>query len=46
MPANIYESVKKALQDIIAPELKTIQGQIDSLRIELRSEIKRLGEKR
>ena len=45
MPANIYESVKKALQDIIAPELKTIQGQIDSLRIELRSEIKRLDEK-
>ncbi len=45
MPANIYESVKKALQDIVAPELRTIQGQIDSTRVELRTEIKRLDEK-
>ena len=45
MAANIYESVKQALQDIVAPELKTIAGQIESLRIELRTEIKRLDEK-
>ncbi len=45
MPANIYESVKRALQDIVAPELRTIQGQIDSMRVELRTEIKRLDEK-
>ena len=45
MAANIYESVKQALQDIVAPELKTIEGQIESLRVELRTEIKRLDEK-
>lgn len=52
MPASIYENVKKAIQDIVAPELKTIQGQIETLRAEakgraaeLRAEIRRLDEK-
>ncbi len=52
MPANIYESVKKVIQDIVSPELKTIQGQIETLRAEaegraaeLRIEIRRLDEK-
>lgn len=50
---NIYEEVKKALQDIVAPELKAIQVEIkrldekidyrfDSLRNELVSEIRRV----
>lgn len=38
MPANIYSSVKQALQDIIAPQLGIIEGKIESLR----SEIKRI----
>jgi predicted nucleic acid-binding Zn-ribbon protein len=38
---NVYEEVKKALQDIVAPELKALQGEIKALN----TEIKRLDEK-
>ena len=38
---NVYEEVKKALQDIVAPELKALQGEIKALH----TEIKRLDEK-
>ena len=31
MPTNIYESVKKALQDIVAPELRALQVEIKRL---------------
>ena len=46
--ANVYENVKKVLQDIIVPEIKEIQDEIKELRgeiKELRIEIKRLDEK-
>ena len=52
MAMSVYESVKKAIQDIVAPELRTLQGQIENSRVEargnmetLRSEIRRLDEK-
>ncbi len=38
---DIYEAVKTAVQDIIAPQLEAVKGEISSLRIE----IKRLDEK-
>ena|SRR3990167_6642761 len=49
---NVYEQVKQALQDVVAPELKSLQveirrldGRIDSLKTELVSEIKRVDDK-
>ncbi len=52
MAVNIYETVKQAIQDVVAPGLKTIEGQIQIFRAEtdgkfaeLRSEIRRLDEK-
>ncbi len=49
---GVYEEVKQALQDIVAPELKTLQVEIrrldekiDSLKAEITIEIKRLDEK-
>ena len=44
-----YEQIKQAFQDIVAPEIKTLQveirrldGKIDSLKSEIVSEIRRL----
>jgi hypothetical protein len=37
--ANIYDSVKQALQDLIAPQLESIKGEIGELRGEMRGEI-------
>lgn len=49
---GVYEEVKQALQDIVAPELKTLQVEIkrldnkmDSFRNEITTEIRRLDEK-
>ncbi|MEK6682035.1 MAG: hypothetical protein AABY79_08745 [Nitrospirota bacterium] len=49
---GVYEEVKQALQDIVAPELRALQVEIkrldekiDSLRNEVTTEIKRLDEK-
>ena len=49
---GVYEEVKQALQDIVAPELRALQVEIkrldekiDSKHSELSSEIKRLDEK-
>jgi tetrahydromethanopterin S-methyltransferase subunit G len=49
---NVYDNVKKALQNVIAPQLEAIQGnikrldeKIDSKHNEVLTEIKRLDEK-
>lgn len=49
---GVYEEVKQALQDIVAPELRSLQAEIkrldekiDSQKSELLSEIKRLDGK-
>ncbi len=49
---SVYEQVKQALQDVVAPELKSIQveirrldSRVDSLRSEITTEIKRLDSK-
>ena len=49
---GVYENVKRALQDIVAPELRALQVEIkrldekmDSFRNEVLSEIRRLDEK-
>jgi len=49
---GVYEEVKQALQDIVAPELRALQVEIkrldekiDSFRNEVTAEIKRLDEK-
>ncbi len=34
--ANIYEQVKQALQDIVAPEIREVRGEIEGLRTEIR----------
>jgi predicted nuclease with TOPRIM domain len=39
---SVYEQVKQALQDVVAPELKSLQVEIKSLRSEIASEIRRL----
>ena len=46
---GVYEQIKQAFQDIVAPEIKTLQveirrldGKIDSLKGEIISEIRRL----
>lgn len=46
---SVYEEVKKALQDVVAPELKALQTEIrrldekiDSLRVEMHSEMRRI----
>ncbi|MCM8805092.1 MAG: hypothetical protein NC833_07580 [Candidatus Omnitrophica bacterium] len=41
MAVSIYTQIKKALQDVVAPELKEIKGNIKSLE----TEIKRLDDK-
>ena len=35
---GVYEQVKQALQDIVVPELKALQGEIKSVRVEITSE--------
>lgn len=52
MAVSVYEQVKRALQDIVAPEMKTLQVEIkrldekiDNLRKELMAEIRRLDER-
>ncbi len=49
---GVYEEVKQALQDIVAPELRSIQveirrldDKIDSIRSEIGTKIRRLDEK-
>lgn len=49
---NIYEQVKQALQDVVAPELKAVQveirrldDRINSQKAEIVAEIRRLDEK-
>ena len=49
---GVYEEVEQALQDIVAPELRSIQveirrldDKIDSIRNEIGTEIRRLDEK-
>jgi hypothetical protein len=46
---GVYEQIKQAFQDIIAPKIRTLQveirrldGKIDSLKAEIVSEIRRL----
>ena len=42
MAASIYENVKRAIQDIVAPELRTLQGQIETMRVEMHGRIENL----
>ena len=42
---SVYDQVKQALQDIVAPELKSIQVEIKSFRSEMVSEIKRVDDR-
>jgi HAMP domain-containing protein len=37
--ANIYQAVKQAMQDLIAPQLEALKGDIGELRAELHGEI-------
>jgi cell division septum initiation protein DivIVA len=46
---GVYEQIKQAFQDIVAPEIKTLQieirrldGKIDSMKAEITFEIRRL----
>ena len=45
MAMSVYEQVKKALQDIVAPELKALQIEIKRLDEKIESGNKRLNEK-
>ncbi|MDD3726651.1 MAG: hypothetical protein PHI44_05595 [Candidatus Ratteibacteria bacterium] len=45
MAISVYEQVKKALQDIVAPELKSLQIEIKRLDEKIESGYKRLDEK-
>jgi hypothetical protein len=35
MAANIYQAVKQAMQDLIAPQLESVKGEIAGLRGEM-----------
>jgi hypothetical protein len=37
--ANIYQAVKQAMQDLIAPQLESLKGEIGELRADLRGQI-------
>lgn len=39
MAVNIYQAVKQAMQDLIAPELESLRGDIKAMRGELHAEI-------
>ncbi len=45
MPTSIYEEVKRAFQDILAPEIKTLAVEIKRLDEKMDSGFKRLDEK-
>ncbi len=42
MAANIYQAVKQAMQDLIAPQLESVKGDIAALRSEVHGEIRTL----
>ncbi len=39
VPANIYQAVKQALGDLVAPQIESLKGEIGQLRAEVRGEI-------
>ena len=39
MAANIYQAVKQALQELVAPQIESLKGEIGQLRGEVRGEI-------
>ena len=42
MAANIYQAVKQAMQDLVAPQMECIKGEITALRAEMRGEVRAL----
>jgi len=40
--ANIYQAVKQAMQDLVAPHMESIKGEITTLRAEMRGEVRAL----
>ncbi|MBS3921029.1 MAG: hypothetical protein KG012_19315 [Deltaproteobacteria bacterium] len=42
---GVYEDVKQALQDVVAPEIRSLQAEIKRLEETIRGEIKRLDQK-
>ena len=42
MAANIYQAVKQAMQDLIAPQLESVKGEISAVRSEVKGEISAL----
>lgn len=45
MPLSVYEQVKRALQDIVVPEIKALQVEIKRLNEKMDSGFRRLNEK-
>jgi hypothetical protein len=39
---NIYQAVKQAMQDLVAPQIESIKGEITALRAEVRGEVNAL----
>jgi len=42
---GVYEDVKQALQDVVAPEIRSLQAEIKRLEETIRGEVKRLDQK-
>ena len=42
MAVNIYQAVKQAMQDLVAPQIESIKGEITALRAEVRGEVNAL----
>ena len=42
MAVNIYQAVKQAMQDLVAPQVESIKGEITALRAEVRGEVNAL----
>ena len=36
MAANIYQAVKEAMQDLIAPQLESLKGELGAVRLDIR----------
>ena len=52
MAANIYQAVKEAMQDLVAPQFESLKGELGAVRLDIRrveekltNEIQRVDEK-
>ena len=45
MAANIYQAVKQAMQDLVAPQLESLKGEMGAMRLDIRRVEEKLSTK-